>query len=121
MPYEIIKSNAGNKNGYRVRHKDTNVYFSSKAIPLKEAKKQRSALVISDLKPNHEIIHNFEEGILHTPYKWQGLHVPGKPQDFGDVIVGILEPGERIISVENEKKLQKLIRKGKVPNLPMFN
>lgn len=54
MPYDIIKSIAGGTKGYRVKEsKDKHkppYYLSKKALPLEVAKKQRIAVILSELK-----------------------------------------------------------------------
>lgn len=117
MPYEIIESQAGGKKGYRLRKKGTNEYYSKKALPLQKVKNQRTAIIISEHKAP---IKKFESGVLGIPKQFKGLHVPNKPLDFGDVIFGVLEPNERILSVENNKKIENMIKKGKIPKLAGF-
>lgn len=117
MPYEIIESQAGGKKGYRLRKKGTNDYYSKKALPLQKVKNQRTAIIISENKGS---IKKFESGVLGIPKQLKGLHVPNKPLDFGDVILGVLEPNERILSVENNKKIENMIKKGKIPKLAGF-
>ncbi len=118
MPYEIIESTAGGKKGYRLRKKGTNDYFSKKSLPLQSVKKQRSAIVIAE---NKSPIKKFEKGTtLGVPKQFKGLHVPNRPKDFGDIILGILEPGERVLSVENNEKIEKMIKEGKIPKLAGF-
>lgn len=117
MPYEIIKSTAGGKKGYRLRKEGTNEYFSKKALPLQTVKKQRTAIIISEHKGP---IKRFEGGMIGIPKQFKTLHVPGKPKDFGDIVPSILEPGERVLSVENNAKIEKMIKQGKIPKLPGF-
>lgn len=52
MPYEVVKSSAGNiNNGWRVRKTGTKEYFSKKAFKNKsDAIKQMRAIIISELK-----------------------------------------------------------------------
>lgn len=129
MPYEIIESQAGGKKGYRLRKKGTNDYYSKKALPLQKVKNQRTAIIISEfsqpkasssLREHKAPIKKFESGVLGIPKQFKGLHVPNKPLDFGDVILGVLEPNERILSVENNKKIENMIKKGKIPKLAGF-
>lgn len=53
MPYDIVKSVAGGKEGYRVREsKDKHkppYFLSKKALPLEVAKKQRIAVILSEM------------------------------------------------------------------------
>lgn len=113
MPFEIVKEN----NKFRVKNMITGHYYSKQGLSLNDAKKQRSALIASEW---NQPIRRFETGVLNKPTHLKIPHVPGKPKDFGDVILGILEPGERIISVENNQKIEKLIQQGKIPKLPGF-
>lgn len=64
MPYEIVKSVAGGKEGYRVREsKDKHkppYYLSKKALPLETAKKQRTAVILSEMgksKPKKKAVN----------------------------------------------------------------
>ena len=50
MPYEIVKSVAGGKNGFRVKKKGTNTFYSKKALPKKIAEKQRTAIILNEMK-----------------------------------------------------------------------
>jgi hypothetical protein len=44
MPYELKKSVAGGKPGYRVFKKGTREAYSKEALPMERAKKQMAAL-----------------------------------------------------------------------------
>lgn len=58
MPYTIIKSVAGGIQGYRVKEsKDKHkppYYLSKKALPLETAKKQRTAVILSELRKKNK-------------------------------------------------------------------
>lgn len=109
MPYEIVKSRAGGRSGYRVKKEGTKKYFSKEALPLKQAKAQRSAIVISEMKK----IDNYQDGGL-VKNKKKFKSVPGNKKDFGDVVPAILEPGEIVIPVEKADKVKKLLKKNKI-------
>lgn len=114
MPYEIVKSTAGGKKGYRVRKEGTNTYFSSKALPLQTAKKQRTAIAISESR--NPTIRMANGGLV--PNMLGFPPVQGRKKDYGDVTKAILEPNELIVPVEHTPKVIKFLKsKGiKLPN-----
>jgi hypothetical protein len=107
MPYEIVKSTAGGKKGYRVRKEGTNTYFSSTALPLQTAKKQRSAIAISEYgnKPIRMQYGGIVPNMLGFP------PIQGKPKDYGDTQPAILEVGELIIPVPHVPKVASFLKK----------
>ncbi len=114
MPFEIIESKAGGKKGYRVKKEGSNEYFSKKSLPLEVAKKQRTALIISEHK---QPLKKQQAGIIKNPLKIKPL--PKKQNgniDYGDVVPVVLEPNERVLSVEQNMKLERFIRNRQIPN-----
>ena len=106
MPYEIVKSCAGGQTGYRVRKTGTNDYLSKKALSYNKAKAQRTAVIISEAKKKD--LKNFKKG--GKVKKPIGIN-PIKGNDYGDVVLSILEPGEIVIPVEKVPKVEKLMKK----------
>jgi hypothetical protein len=106
MPYEIVKSTAGGKKGYRVRKEGTNTYFSSTALPLQTAKKQRTAIAISESKRPRKMANG---GLVPNPLGFPP--VQGRMKDYGDVVHTVLEPGEVVIPVEHVNKVTKFLKK----------
>jgi hypothetical protein len=109
MPYEIVKSSAGGKKGYRVKKQGTNEYFSKEAIPLEQAKKQRTAIAISESKRPKKMTNG---GIVPNPLGYPP--VQGRPKDYGDVVFSVLEPGEVVIPVQHSKQVMNYLRKNNI-------
>lgn len=114
MPYEIIKSVAGGKHGYRLRKEGTNEYFSKEAMPLERVKKQRSAIAISESK---RPVKMNKGGIVPNPQRYKPIQ--GRSRDYGDVVPAVLEVGELVVPVEHTNKVIKFLKKNniKLPNM----
>lgn len=112
MPYDIVNSTAGGKKGYRVMEKKNGkkVYFSKEALPLAMAKKQRTAIIISEIKRGKPEKYTNGGKVKNDGFK----PVPGNRKDFGDVIPAILEPGELVIPVKHVKKVEKFLKKNNI-------
>lgn len=117
MAWEIVKSTAGGKKGYRVRSSVSGDYMSKEALPLAKAKAQRTAIILSELGINRKAKNMREGGLVmnttgHPP-------VEGKPKDFGDTVPCILEVGEVVIPVEHADKVIKFLKKEgiRLPNM----
>lgn len=109
MPFEIVKSTAGGKSGYRVRKTGTKKYLSKDALSYDKAKKQRSAVIISEGKKDD--LKDFKKGgKVKVP---KGVN-PIKGNDYGDVVLAILEPGELVVPVEKVAKVEKVLKKYKI-------
>lgn len=107
MPYEIVKSTAGGKKGYRVRKEGTTTYFSSTALPLQTAKKQRTAIAISETR--QPTIRMANGGLVPNVLGFPP--VQGTRKDYGDLVHTVLEPGEVVIPVEHVNKVTKFLKK----------
>lgn len=106
MPYEIVKSTAGGKKGYRVRKEGTTEYFSKEALPLKRAKAQRTAIAISETK---QVTPMQAGGMVPNPQRYKAIQ--GRSRDYGDVVPAVLEPGELVIPVEHTPKVASFLKK----------
>lgn len=110
MPYEIVKSSAKGKQGYRVKKAGTNEFFSKEPLTLDKAKKQRTAIIMSELGlANRPKAKNMMDGGMVPKNKFPA--VEGRPKDYGDVVPAILEPGEVVIPVEHAPMVAKYLKK----------
>lgn len=107
MPYEIVKSTAGGKKGYRVRKEGTTEYFSKEALPLKRAKAQRSAIAISEY--GNKPIRMQYGGIVPNMFGFPPIQ--GRPKDYGDTQPALLEVGELIVPVPHVPKVTAFLKK----------
>lgn len=112
MPYEIIESTAGNKKGFRVKNMETGKFYSRTAIPLAHAKKQRTILLASET--NWDNVKPRKSGRVGNPLKVPPI--PKRNNDYGDVVMTALEPNERVLSVQQNMKLENMIKQRQIPN-----
>ena len=135
MPYEIIKSQMMRDGkiykGYRVlKRLDGGIkgarrrYFSALPIPLEQAKRQRTALIIADLKRMknpEEVIKDFTDGGRVLPNEhpaiYDGDSDSENDTDYGDTVAAILEPGELVIPVEHVPVVSAFLKRMRI-NLP---
>ena len=116
MPFDIRKSTAGGVTGYRVSKVEADgkrVYFSKHALSLEEAKKQRVAMILSEMGKNKKIqkapIPMFEGGYVPNVNKL--TPVQGKKDDWGDgSIVAVLEYGELVVPREYVPAVAKFMK-----------
>jgi hypothetical protein len=120
MPLEIKRSNAGGKiRGYRVFNTDTGKYYSKEALSLEDSKKQRTAIILSELgKTQKPKMKNMKAGGMVTNTTGHPP-VEGMPHEYGDTIPAILEVGELVVPVEHTPKVVAFLKsKGiKLPNM----
>ncbi len=109
--YEIVKSSAGGKRGYRVKKQGSNEYFSKEALPLEVAKKQRTAIILSE-KGLSKKTNMQAGGVVPNPLKVPPIQ--GNKKDYGDVVPAILEPNELVIPVQHSKQVMNYLRKQKI-------
>lgn len=108
--YEIVKSSARGKQGYRVRKVGTNKYFSKDPMTLEASKKQRTAIIMSELGlANRPKAKNMMDGGVVPKNDFPA--VEGRPKDYGDVVPAILEPNELVIPVEHAPMVAKYLKK----------
>ena len=114
MPFEIVKSEAGGKKGYRLRKEGTNTYYSKKALPKNVVYKQRTAIIASEATKKD--LKEFRDGgFVKVPEEYRKL----REDRYRDIVPAILEPHELVIPVKYSNKVSKFLKDEniKLPNM----
>lgn len=123
MPYEVVKSKMKGVEGYRVRKEGTREYFSKHPLTLEQAKKQRTAIILNEIQRGENMrlqkspLDYSKGGIVSNPNNIKP--VQGTKEDYGDIVLAMLETGEVVVPVHHSKKVIDFMRKNKlyIPNL----
>lgn len=111
MPYNIIKSEAGGRKGFRVRNERTGEYLSRMAIPLPTATLQRKAVIMNEIKRGN--VKNMKNGgVVELPIGYDEF--AKKVLKGGDVVPTVLMGGEIVIPTKHAKRVARFLKQERI-------